>query len=112
MKTSLITIVTLLTVTTLSHSAQAQLSKDELALEVAHCFVGHERAQTTIYKTGKAEELKQVIASLSSKADVNKTILIAKRIQTDTGVGMFMRADKVVEKYCSSLDEKMAIVLK
>jgi hypothetical protein len=82
---------------------------------MAHCFVGHERAQTDIYKTAKAEELKQVIANLIGKADVNKTILRAKRIQTGDGIGIggtAIRADKVVEKYCSSLEEKMTIVMK
>ena len=93
----------------------AELSKKELAQEVAHCYVGHERAQTDIYTSGKAEELKPIISSLVGKADVNKTILIAKRIQTNNssnGVGIFIRADKVVKKYCTSLDEKMTETLK
>jgi len=101
--------------TALSTAAMAELSKEDLAQEVAHCYVGHERAQTDIYTSGKAEELKPIISNLVGKADVNKTILIAKRIQmnsTSNGVGMFTRADKVVKKYCSSLDEKMTETLK
>ncbi len=98
-----------------STTAMAGLTKADLAQEVAHCYVGHERAQTDIYTSGKAEQLKLVISSLIGKGDVNKTILIAKRIQMNSssnGVGMFTRADKVVKKYCSSLDDKMSIVLK
>lgn len=91
-------------------TAMAELTKADLAREVAHCYVGHERAQTEIYTSGKAEQLKPIISSLIGKGDVNKTILIAKRIQmssSSNGVGMFIRADKVVKKYCTSLDDKM-----
>jgi len=111
MKASLLIRMTLWTGVIISSSAQAELTIDDLALEVAHCYVGHERAQTTIYKSGQAEELKPVIAYLASKNDVNKTILIAKRIQTGTGAMLFMRADKAVKKYCSQIDEKMALAL-
>lgn len=113
MKQILKPIITLLVLASHCNMAQAELSQEDLALEVAHCYVGHERAQTDIYKTAKAEELKQVIADLIGKTEVNKTILIAKRIQTNSssnGVSLFIRADKVVAKYCTSLDEKMVIV--
>lgn len=115
MKHVITTFITLFIFASHSNMAHAELTKQDLALEVAHCYVGHERAQTDIYKTGKAEELKGIIASLDGKENVNKTILIAKRIQTNSssnGVGLFMRADKVVAKYCSSLDERMAMVFK
>ncbi len=115
MKKLILPMVTLFIISSISNIAYAELTKQDLALEVAHCYVGHERAKTDIYKTGKAEELKSVITYLVGKEDVNKTILIAKRIQTNSssnGVGMFIPADKIVAKYCTSIDEKMVLVSK
>ena len=101
-----------------SMSAMAELSKEDLAQEVAHCYVGHQRAASDDYKSGKAEHLKVVIGDLVGTGDINKMIQIADRIQRQRSTGTpgaftpTKSGKKVMKKYCTSLDEKLAKVTK
>ncbi len=102
--------------TALSTAAMAELSKEDLAQEVAHCYVGHQRAASDDYKSGKAEQLKVVIGDLVGGGDVNKMIQIADRIQRQRSTGTpgayapTKSGKKVMKKYCPSLDAKLAKV--
>ena len=102
--------------TVFSTGAMAELSKEDLAQEVAHCYVGHQRAASDDYKSGKAEQLKVVIGDLVGTGDVNKVIQIADRIQRQRSIGtpgmntMGKSGKKVMKKYCPSLDAKLAKV--
>lgn len=101
-----------------STSAMAELTKVDLAQEVAHCYVGHQRAASDDYKSGKAEQLKMVIADLVGPSDINKMIQIADRIQRQRSTGTpgvytpSKSGKKVMKKYCTSLDEKLAKMTK
>ncbi len=96
----------------------AAVDKQELAQEVAHCYVGHERAQTPLYKSGEAEQLKDIIGDLVGTGDINKMVQIANRIQRNRSTGTpgvyapNKSPEKVMKKYCTSLDEKLAAALK
>lgn len=112
-------LITLLLLGSLTSTlAMAELTKEDLAQEVAHCYVGHERASSDDFKSGKSEQLKDVIGNLVGPGEVNKLVQIADRIQRNRKISIpgayapNKSAEKVMTKYCTDIDEKLAIVLK
>ncbi len=116
MKNRIILLLLLPLTVVISTAAMAELTKEDLAQEVAHCYVGHQRAASDDYKSGKAEHLKVVIGDLVGTGDVNKMIQIADRIQRQRSTGTpgayapTKSGKKVMKKYCPSIDAKLAKV--
>jgi len=93
--------------TVISATAMAELSKKELAQEVAHCYVANQRGSTELFKSGEAENMRDVIADLVGSENINKTILIASRIQASNTIGGNGLNHMAIEKYCRPLDEML-----
>jgi hypothetical protein len=114
MKKKLISLSVVLAFAGQSNIVLADPTNKNITREIANCYIGHERAETEYYKTGKAEELKLLIAQFSSKEQVDKIILFTKQRQLDSqaaGVGIFSQPAQVVKKYCTTLDEEVAKAL-
>jgi len=80
-------------------------SKEELAQEVAHCYVANQRGSTELFKSGEAEKMIDVIAELIGIDNINKTIQIANRIQVSNAIGGDGLVHMDIKKYCRPLDE-------
>ncbi len=63
----------------ISSAAMAELTKEELAQEVAHCYVANQKGSTELFKSGEAEKMREIIADLVGSDNINKVILIANR---------------------------------
>jgi hypothetical protein len=86
------------------------ITKDELAKQVAKCYLAHKRVRTDLYKNGGAEMYQELIDSLVGKSRRFKFIRnIEVRssgtpVPASTGRGMSSLQGK---RYCSSIDEKL-----
>jgi len=80
-------------------------SKQELAQEVAHCYVANQRGNTVLFKSGEAEKMRGVIADLVGSDNINKTIQIAARIQAQNGQANNGFVHKDIKKFCRPLDK-------
>ncbi len=90
-------------------AAMAELSNQELAQEIVHCYVAHEREQTHMYTSGKAEKMKVLINGLVGKESADEKILIAntqRNQQKDKGYNQVVIP--AVKKYCLNLDHKLS----
>jgi len=85
----------------------AEQSKEELAQEVAHCYVANQRGDTALFKSGEAEKMRFVIADLVGSDNINKTIQIAARIQSQNGQANNGFVHKDIKKFCRPLDEAL-----
>ncbi len=104
-----------LVLTSQCNNVYADPTKKTISREIANCYVGHERAKTKFYKSGEAEQLKEVLAHFAGSEQVDRIILFVKQRQLEYqahGVGVYMQPKQVVEKHCTSLDEKVADELK
>ena len=103
-------IIILLTVTSLiSFIAIAKQSKDELAQEIADCYVAHERAQTHMYTSGRAEKMKVLINKLVGNDIAKQKIQTANDMRTqqkDRPLEYVIIGS--IQKYCSKLDQRLA----
>ncbi len=98
----------LLTLTSFAGFASiAEQSKEELAKEVAHCYVANQRGNTALFKSGEAEKMRLVIADLVGSDNINKTIQIADRIQAQNGQANNGFVHKDIKKFCRPLDEAL-----
>ena len=96
--------------TAVSATESIAITKDELAKEVANCYVAHLRFRTDFYKNGSAEIYKELIDSLAGKASRNKIINSASIRQSNNIniVGSARNAKIEAKKYCSAIEEKLA----
>lgn len=85
----------------------AEQSKEELAQEVAHCYVANQRGNTALFKSGEAEKMRSVIADLVGSDNINKTIQVADRIQRANGQAGNGFVHKDIKKYCRPFDEML-----
>jgi hypothetical protein len=91
-------------------SAESNLiTKDELAKQVAKCYLAHKSVRTDLYKNGGAEMYKELIDSLVGKSRRFKLLRgLDSRppngISVKHGRGMSSLQGK---RYCSSIDEKL-----
>ncbi len=60
-----------------STSVMAELTKVDLAQEIAQCYVAHEREQTHMYTSGEAEKMKVMLSSLVGDENADQQIIIA-----------------------------------
>jgi hypothetical protein len=82
---------------------------EELAQEIAHCYVAHEREQTHVFTSGEAEKMKVLINDLVGKESGDQKILIANKArdlaQDKVGIPVVISS---IKKYCKSLDKRLA----
>ena len=83
----------------------AEQSKEELAQQVAHCYVANQRGNTALFKSGDAEKMRVIISDLVGSNNINKTIQIAARIQSQNGKAGNGFVHKDIKKFCRPLDE-------
>lgn len=101
-------ITILITLTSFSGFASiAEQSKEELAKEVAHCYVANQRGNTALFQSGEAEKMRGAIADLVGSDNINKTIQIAARIQSQNGQADNGFVHKDIKKFCRPLDEML-----
>jgi hypothetical protein len=110
-KNIILLMVTLFLLSNISNIAYAELSKQELAQElaqeVAHCYVANQRGNTALFKSGEAEKMRVVIADLIGSDNINKTIQIAARVQSQNGQAGNGFVHKDIKKFCRPLDEML-----
>jgi hypothetical protein len=87
-------------------SAKSNLiTKDELAKEVAKCYLAHEGVRTDLYKNGGAEMYKELIDSLVGK---NKRFQLIRRLDPHgNGANTHGMSYLQGKRYCSSIDEQL-----
>lgn len=90
-----------------SFSSISALSNEQLAQEVAHCYVANQRGPTELFKSGEAEKMRLVIADLIGSDNINKTIQIAARIQARKSLAGNAFVHKDIKKFCRPLDEML-----
>jgi len=83
----------------------AEQTKEELAKEVAHCYVANQRGNTALFKSGEAEKMRGVIADLVGSDNINKTIQIADRTQRSRALNVNGFVHKDIKKFCRPLDK-------
>ncbi len=109
MKSLVLILSLLLPASAFAATQVSTITKAELAKEVAHCYVAHERFKSEMYKTGKAEVYKELVATLAGDENKNKVINNAWQWQANSSAsGSILTSKKAGMKYCSAIEEKLA----